>query len=166
MSPNQLDQRTADDVIADALAVVRREYAVCEINSMLKVTICAAALGDIASFAGLYESTASWLLRLVRRITGPQDAEDVLADVYLQVWRSLPEYDDKRGEPLAWLATIARSRALDRLRTERRRHGGHPQAAGPAVDKESDNAGPEVVRVNYPVRPTTTILAGGGGEIY
>ena len=43
-------------------------------------------------------------------------AEEVLLDVYTQVWRQATSYDAQRGTPLAWLTTIARSRAIDRLR--------------------------------------------------
>ncbi|MDB5947661.1 MAG: polymerase sigma-e factor sigma-24 [Ramlibacter sp.] len=114
-----------------------------ERNRSLKVLIRAAAHGDIAAFETLYNSTAGWLLGRVRRIVGDGHAEDVLAEVFLQVWRSLPVYEETRGEPLAWLATIARSRALDRVRTEVRSHGGRLDApAGPEVE-ESHDAGPE-----------------------
>ena len=69
------------------------------------------------------------ILARVRRIAGEVHAEDILAEVYLQVWRSLGLYQAVRGEPLGWLMTIARSRALDRLRMERRFHDGLPGAA-------------------------------------
>ena len=119
------------------------DAALHERNRALKVMITAAALGDIPAFEALYESTASWLLSRVRRITGQAHAEDVLAEVYLQVWRSLAIYDDSRGQPLAWLATIARSRALDKLRSERRSHGGELHAPAPAEQEESHDMGPE-----------------------
>ena len=105
--------------------------------------ICAAARGDIHAFEALYDSTAAWLLGRVRRITGEAHAEDVLAEVYLQVWRSLAVYDDSRGQPLAWLATIARSRALDKLRSERRSHGGQLEAPTGSEVEESHDMGPE-----------------------
>jgi RNA polymerase sigma-70 factor (ECF subfamily) len=44
-------------------------------------------------------------------------AEEALIDVYTQVWRQAASYDATRGAPLAWMATIARSRAIDRLRS-------------------------------------------------
>jgi len=46
-------------------------------------------------------------------------AEEVLLDVYTQVWRQASRYDATRGAPLGWLTTIARTRAIDRLRSER-----------------------------------------------
>lgn len=114
-----------------------------ERNRALKLLIGAAAAGDVPAFEALYHSTASWLLGRVRRIAGPGHAEDVLAEVFLQVWRSLPLYDASRGEPLAWLATIARSRALDRVRSEIRSHGGQFDASADAAVEESHDAGPE-----------------------
>ena len=45
-----------------------------------------------------------------------EEAEEVLLDVYTQVWHRAASYSAERGAPLAWLTTIARSRAIDRLR--------------------------------------------------
>ena len=118
-----------------------------ERNRALGVMIAAAARGDIAAFEALYDSTANWLLGRVRRITGEAHAEDVLSEVFLQVWRSLAVYDGSRGQPLAWLATIARSRALDKLRCERRSHGGQPEAAGAFQEEDSHDVGPEQLLV-------------------
>ena len=114
-----------------------------ERNHALGIMIAAAALGDIAAFEALYDSTASWLLGRVRRITGDAHAEDVLSEVFLQVWRSLAVYDRSRGQPLAWLATIARSRALDKLRCERRSHGGELDAPASPEVEDSHDMGPE-----------------------
>jgi len=61
---------------------------------------------------------ADWFFGLVLRILNDREtAEEVLLDIYTQVWRQAASYDHQRGTPLAWLMTIARSRALDRLRS-------------------------------------------------
>jgi RNA polymerase sigma-70 factor (ECF subfamily) len=58
---------------------------------------------------------------LVFRIVGNRaDAEDVLTDVFWQVWQQSPRYDSSRGKPLAWLLTIARTRAIDCFRSSSR----------------------------------------------
>ncbi len=139
-SSGQPDAATSQD---EPPPLTHCDAALDERNRALKVMITAAARGDVPAFEALYDSTAKWLLGRIRRITGDVHAEDVLAEVYLQVWRSLAVYDDSRGQPLAWLATIARSRALDRLRTERRCHGGQLEAPSDPEDEASHDVGPE-----------------------
>ena len=78
------------------------------------------AAGDQSALATLYDTTSRLVFGLVLRIlTDRATAEEVLLDIYTQVWRQAGAYDNKRGAPLAWLMTIARSRAIDRLRSGR-----------------------------------------------
>lgn len=75
------------------------------------------ANGDQAAFEQLYEQSSSLLFTLVSRIVGSHgDAADLLQEVYLEVWRKASNYDHARGTPMAWLVTLARSRAIDRVR--------------------------------------------------
>lgn len=75
------------------------------------------AAGDQSALATLYDSTSRLVYGLVLRIVSePATAEEVALDVYNQVWKQAASYDGKRGAPLAWLLTIARSRAIDRIR--------------------------------------------------
>ena len=72
---------------------------------------------DQHAMARLYDATSRVVYGLVLRIVGDASAaEEVLLDVYMQVWRQASRYSEDRGSPMAWLTTIARSRALDRLR--------------------------------------------------
>lgn len=91
-----------------------------EHNARLVALIAQARSRDVTAFEELYRLTARWMLARVRRMVDDGQAEDVLAEVYLQVWSSLETYDEKRGHPGAWMASIARSRALDHLRRQRR----------------------------------------------
>ena len=76
--------------------------------------------GDQSALTTLYDSTSRLVFGLVLRILNDRStAEEVLLDVYTQVWRQASSYDSKRGAPLAWMMTIARSRAIDRLRAGR-----------------------------------------------
>ncbi len=73
--------------------------------------------GDQAAFEQLYEQSSPLLFILVSRIVGNEgEAADLLQEVYLEVWRKASNYDHARGTPMAWLVTLARSRAIDRVR--------------------------------------------------
>ncbi len=73
--------------------------------------------GDQAAFEQLYEQSSSLLFALVSRIVGNQgEASDLLQEIYLEVWHKAANYDRARGTPMAWLVTLARSRAIDRMR--------------------------------------------------
>ena len=77
----------------------------------------AVALGDEAAFARVYDRYAPILLGLMLRILRSRpEAEDVLQEVFLQVWQQARSFDPARGRAFTWLATLARSRAIDRLR--------------------------------------------------
>jgi RNA polymerase sigma-70 factor (ECF subfamily) len=78
------------------------------------------AEGDQQALAALYDGTSKLVFGLVLRILGDRSvAEEVLFDVYTQVWRQASRYDPARGGPLGWITTIARSRAIDRLRSDK-----------------------------------------------
>src|SRR5947199_135119 len=76
------------------------------------------ARGDQAMLAVLYDRYSAATLALLVRIVGSRArAEDLLQDVFLQVWRRASDYADQRGSVAAWLFTIARNRALDVVRS-------------------------------------------------
>ena len=77
----------------------------------------AVAQKDRTAFDAFYNATTERVLSLVLRITRQIDiAEEVVSDVYLQVWRQADRFDPARGNALAWLTILCRSRALDTLR--------------------------------------------------
>lgn len=78
------------------------------------------ARGDELALTAFYDRTNRLIFGLLLRILNDAgQAEEVLLDVYMQVWRQAAKYDARRGKTLAWLVTIARSRAIDRLRSTR-----------------------------------------------
>src|SRR5216117_1057553 len=77
---------------------------------------------DREAFSRFYDAFAGLALGLIRRILrDPAAAEEVLQEVFWQVWQEAERYDPKRGSPEAWLVMRAKTRAIDRLRAMRRR---------------------------------------------
>jgi RNA polymerase sigma-70 factor (ECF subfamily) len=75
------------------------------------------ARGQNAALGELYDRHAGLLLAVLKRVLGDElEAEDVLHEVFLEVWEHAADYDESRGSVRAWLVMRARSRGLDRLR--------------------------------------------------
>lgn len=75
------------------------------------------ASGDRAAFASLYEVSAPKLYGIVLRILKRRAISDeILQEVYVKIWEKADDYDASRGSPIAWMAAIARNRALDEVR--------------------------------------------------
>src|SRR5689334_14795179 len=75
--------------------------------------------GDERALEDLYDRHADLLYSLILRIVrGAAEAEEVLQETWIQAWRRAAAYDPSRGSVGAWLVTLARSRAIDRLRSE------------------------------------------------
>ncbi len=80
------------------------------------------AAGDQAALGDLYDRYVRILLGLAYRILGSrEEAEEVVADVFCQVWRTAGSYDPARGRVDSWLFLITRSRSLDRWRALQRK---------------------------------------------
>ena len=74
--------------------------------------------GDATALRTLYDGCAGRALSIAYRVLGSRsEAEEVVQETFVQVWRQAASYDQSRGGAMAWIATIVRSRALDRLRT-------------------------------------------------
>lgn len=75
------------------------------------------ASGDRGALRQLYEATSAKLFGVCLRILSDRDeSEDVLQEVYLTVWRRADRFDAGRASVMTWISTIARNRAIDRLR--------------------------------------------------
>jgi RNA polymerase sigma-70 factor (ECF subfamily) len=95
----------------------------------------AVARGDTAAFERLYAATCAKIYGIVLRILRRHDlAADVVEETYMQVWRSVGEFDPGLTSPLAWMVAIARRRAIDVARQP----GTGPAEGDPALaDTES-----------------------------
>src|ERR1044072_5866731 len=88
-------------------------------------SLIAAALGripdgDRAALQAVYRLTSAKLFGVCLRILGEHgEAEDVLQEVYVTVWRKAADFDARRASPMTWLIAIPRNRSLDRLRATR-----------------------------------------------
>lgn len=115
-----------DAACLDDAAPVAPSADACRAVSLSEAELCAcirriADERDEQALSCLYDATVSrvhaLVLQIVRR---PAWAEEVVEDAYYQVWRQAVRFDAARGRPLTWLLAMARSRALDALRRERR----------------------------------------------
>jgi RNA polymerase sigma-70 factor (ECF subfamily) len=89
-------------------------------GSSLQDLIEATSRGNHAAFRALYEATAPKLLGIVLRITRNRSmAEEVLQETFVKIWRKAERFSPEAGQPMAWLAAIARNRAIDRIRAEK-----------------------------------------------
>ena len=108
-----------------------------EAREALNAAMLRMAKGDRAALEDVYRLTNVKLFGICYRILGDRkEAEDALQDVYISLWRNAARYDGKRASPIAWLATFARNRAVDRLRSGKVRRGAVPvdEAAALADD--------------------------------
>ena len=104
---------------SDTLAALDCEPAVTDAQTEHGELLIAIAKGDDKALARFYDATVGRVYGLALRIVRHREAaEEVVEDVYMQVWQQASRYDVTRGKPLTWLLTICRSRALDYLRRD------------------------------------------------
>ncbi len=78
------------------------------------------ALGEVDALSSLYDESSSLVYAVIFHILGNKaDAEEATLDVYTQVWQHAVNFQPERGSVNAWLIMLARSRAIDRLRSAR-----------------------------------------------
>ena len=107
-----------------------------------------AAKGDERALRALYELYAGKVLAAARRLLGNLgEAEEVVQDTFIDVWNRAASFDGARGSAAAWITTIGRNRAIDRLRTRASnsrvvadlRHG-EPPPSSPLPDRQVERA--------------------------
>jgi RNA polymerase sigma-70 factor (ECF subfamily) len=101
------------------------------------------AEGDEGAMAALYDGSSRLVHAVALRILiEPADAEEVTLDVYTQVWRSASTFDPSRGSVNAWLVALARSRAIDRVRSSTAR-ARYEQLVADFPETPAEGADPE-----------------------
>ncbi len=106
----------------------------------LAALLARTGLGDRAAFSQLYERSSSHLFAVVLRIQRDRaQAEDLLQDVYVSVWKAAASFDAARSQPLTWLTHIARNRAIDSLR----RAQAQPRTESLNAAPSDDDDGPD-----------------------
>lgn len=99
------------------------------------------ALGDVAAYEALFDALSGAVLGLARRVVrDPALAEDVVQDVFLEVWKSATRYDATRGRAKTWVLTIAHRRAVDAVRRNESARRQDAYAAPDEVDHDEPGA--------------------------
>ena len=94
------------------------------------------ATRDAAALKQVYERTSAKLYGICLRVLRDEaDAQDVLQEVYVNVWRKAGSFDRSKASAITWLATLARNRSIDRLRSRRPGSDGIDAAAEIADDR-------------------------------
>jgi RNA polymerase sigma-70 factor (ECF subfamily) len=97
--------------------------------------IGAVAVGDERAYEALYDESAGWVLGTVRRVLrDPAQAEEVMQEVLLEIWRTASRFDPAQGSAVSWVMTIAHRRAVDRVRSERSAATRELKAATAVID--------------------------------
>jgi RNA polymerase sigma-70 factor (ECF subfamily) len=110
-------------------------------NALLAQLLARVALGDRAAFASLYKAVSPPLLGVILRIQRDRgQAEDVLQEIFVSIWRAAQGFDAARAQPMTWLTSIARNRAIDSLRRNKTE-----VATVSALGGDDDDEGPNLV---------------------
>lgn len=77
---------------------------------------------DVAAFQAFYQKFNGLIYATIFRVLNDhQDTEDIMQEVLVQVWQKAHFYEAAKGKPLTWVTTMARNRAIDRIRSKQRR---------------------------------------------
>jgi RNA polymerase sigma-70 factor (ECF subfamily) len=119
------------------------------------------AAGDRGALKRLYEATSAKLFGVALRILADrEEAEDVLQEVYVTIWRRADRYEPARASVMTWVSTIARNRAIDRLRAR-----GPMAHAAPVEDLEIADEGQASAEALVAAGQDAARLAGCLGEL-
>jgi RNA polymerase sigma-70 factor (ECF subfamily) len=102
---------------------------------------------DSNALQALYDETSRVLYSLAFRVLNDrEDAEEVLLDVYQQIWNAAGRFDASRGSVLSWLAVVTRNRAIDRVRQSNARRT-HELSIEEPVETADESPAPETLSI-------------------
>lgn len=114
---------------------VTDEIAARRARDELSLLLASVARGDPDAFSTLYERTSAKLYGICLRLMGDEaEAQEVLQEVYVTIWRKADRFDPAKASPITWLAVLARNTAVDRLR----RRNAAPDDLSEAAEIEDD----------------------------
>jgi RNA polymerase sigma-70 factor (ECF subfamily) len=114
-------------------------------RSQLAAALVRVAGGDRSALRIVYQDTSAKLFGVCLRILKDRsEAEDVLQEVYVTVWRKAAAFDPNRASPITWLVAVARNRAIDRLRASAAGRRTEPIEAADAVSDPAPAAAEQV----------------------
>lgn len=114
-------------------------------GQLLSGLLARVAAGDREAFAALYDETAATVHGVAQRVLRDPDlAADVTQEVMIEAWRQAARFDSDRGAVLAWLSTMARRRAIDRVRAEQSNRDRLEGAAAREYQRPYDEVAEEV----------------------
>jgi RNA polymerase sigma-70 factor (ECF subfamily) len=127
-------------------------------RSQLAAALVRVAAGDRAALRIVYQDTSAKLFGVCLRILNDRsEAEDVLQDVYVTVWRKAASFDPARASPITWLVAIARNRSIDRLRASAQNRRSEPIESAEDVSDEGPGALDLVVSAEQQARLKTCL---------
>ena len=107
----------------------------------LRAAMVRLGAGERAALREIYDATHTKLFGICLRILNDRkEAEDALQDVYLTLWRRADRYDPTKASPISWLATFARNRAIDRLRSGKVRSSAVPVDEAAEISDDAPRA--------------------------
>ncbi|NBQ57059.1 MAG: sigma-70 family RNA polymerase sigma factor [Opitutaceae bacterium] len=118
------------------------------------------AAGDSAALGELYDRFSRPLYATaVRILNDPGEAQDIVHDAFVSVWEKAASFETTRGTAFSWVLTLTRNRAIDRLRSRRRRHELLESSALSDLGLDENSSGPAADRAASTSDQATTLRA-------
>ena len=139
---------------AKAMAAPEPQQADAEVFALVR-------RGDAAAFAEFYDRHSTLLFGVALRILGDtHEAEDVLQEAAVQIWERAPLHDPSLGKPVSWAVALTRNKAIDRLRSARRRSALNDAAGTEAgFGEDTEPAAPQAAMTSETTGFVRTALA-------